>query len=190
MQIITDYLIISEELAITATIATLLNKMEQEIWRPIIGYINYEISNLGRIKNGEIIMKLTLHVSGYNIIGLTLNGKQRVFRFHRLVAEHFCEKKEGCDIVNHLNGIKTDNRAINLEWTTVSGNTSHSYAMGFQKPRVGIESYTAILSEQNVIDIRNKYQTKQYTQRELGVLYGVSRTAINLIINRKRWAHI
>jgi NUMOD4 motif/HNH endonuclease len=167
--------------------------MEQEIWKPIQGYEGlYEISNFGRAKSliKGIIMTITLHETGYCVIGLTKNNKQRVFRFHRIVASHFCDKKEGCDVVNHKNGIKTDNRALNLEWTTVSGNTSHSFAMGLQKPRTGEESNFAVLSEKDIIDIRDKYRTKKYTQKELGILFGVSRTAITLIVNRKRWAHI
>lgn len=173
--------------------------MEHEIWKPVKGYEGlYEVSSLGRIKSliipnyreKEIIMTPTLHGTGYNIIGLTKAGKQKIFRFHRIVAFHFCEKKKGCDVVNHLNGIKTDNKAINLEWTTVSGNTSHSFKMGLQKARMGEESNFSVLNKENILDIRSKYETKQYTQKELGRLFNISREAVSLIVNRKRWAHI
>lgn len=89
--------------------------MEQEIWKSIEGYEEvYEVSNLGNVNSlvrskyikSDRIMKPTNHCTGYIIIGLTLNSKQTLFRLHRLVALHFCEKKDGCDIVNHKNGIK------------------------------------------------------------------------------------
>lgn len=135
-------------------------------------------------------MTPTLQVSGYHIIGLTKNGEQKIFRFHRIVAAHFCKKKKGCNIVNHKNGVKTDNRSENLEWTTVSGNTSHSFAMGLQKPRMGERSNWAVLSEAEVVEIREKHKTGTYTQKQLGIMFNVSRTAITMIVNRKRWSHI
>ena len=48
---------------------------------------------------------------------------------HRLVADHFLEKKYGDTQVNHLNYIKTDNRAENLEWCTPKENRDHFHKM-------------------------------------------------------------
>lgn len=48
-------------------------------------------------------------------------------RVHRLVALYFCEKHEGCNVVNHIDSDKTNNHASNLEWTTISGNTKHCF---------------------------------------------------------------
>jgi len=168
--------------------------MEQEIWKPIKKYEElYEISNLGRVKSlfmGGKIMKLINHCTGYNVIGLTKNGKQTLFRFHRLVAEHFCDKPLGCNIVNHKNCIKKDNRAINLEWTTVSGNTLHSFANGLQEVRVGEKSNLSVLSELDVLKIREYYKTGKYRQKDLGSMYNVSRTCISFILNKVTWKHI
>lgn len=181
------------------TVVPFGNKMEQEFWKPIKGYeSSYEVSSIGRFKslvrisyrNKDIIMKPTNHCTGYLVIGLCIDGKQTLFRAHRIVAAHFCLKPKGCDVVNHLNGIKTDNRAVNLEWTTISGNTSHSFAMGFQEVRMGEKSNFAILSEEDVLKIRNEYAKKNYTQKQLGNLFKVSRPCISHIINRKTWNHI
>lgn len=173
--------------------------MEKEIWKGIVGYENlYEVSNLGNVKSlvrsksikENKVMKPTAHCTGYQIIGLCLNKKQTLFRLHRIVALHFCEKKDGCDIVNHKNGIKNDNRASNLEWTTVSGNTSHSFRMGFQEVRRGEKSNFSVLSESDVLKIREKFKQGGYTKKQLGTLFNVSQTCIHHVVNRINWKHI
>lgn len=112
-----------------------------EIWLPIKDYEGlYEISNLGRVKsleryvtysNGRIhlyeekIMKSRLNEYGYYRIGLNINRKQKQCIIHRLIAIHFIPKIEGKNVINHKNGIKTDNRIENLEWVTARENTCH-----------------------------------------------------------------
>lgn len=56
---------------------------------------------------------------------------------HRIVATLYVPKIEGKDFVNHKNGNKLDNRAINLEWTNRSENQKHAYQLGLQKPKYG-----------------------------------------------------
>lgn len=135
-------------------------------------------------------MKPTKHCTGYHIIGLIKNKKQTIYRYHRIVAMAFCEMKDGCNIVNHKNGIKTDNRSDNLEWTTVSGNTLHSFKNGFQEVRRGEKSNLAILTKDQVLDIREKYKSGNYLQRELSDIYKVSRPCISNIVSAKNWKHI
>ena len=102
-----------------------------EVWKTIKGYGGrYQISNMGRIWNTvtQRLMKPQLKKTGYYNINLMKPNKKIVTeRVHRLVALYFCPKKEGCNVVNHIDCNKTNNRWDNLEWTTVSGNTKHCY---------------------------------------------------------------
>lgn len=54
----------------------------------------------------------------------------------------------------------------------------------------GILDGNHILSEQNVLDIRSKYSTGDYTQKELGEEFGVARNTIGYIVRRKLWRHL
>lgn len=121
----------------------------QEIWKSIEGYEGkYEISNLGRVKSlydntgrkREKILTPRISKQGYLYLNLWRNSKGRAKKIHRLVAEAFCEKQKDSQCVNHINGIKTDNRAENLEWCTYSYNSKHSFETGLQKPKKGKEN--------------------------------------------------
>ena len=101
-------------------------------WKKIIGYSNYEVSNTGLVRNfkTQCIRKTRIDHKGYEILTLYKydNGKRYMSeRIHRLVAEAFIPNLDNKPQVNHINGIKNDNRLENLEWSTNSENMKHAY---------------------------------------------------------------
>lgn len=63
---------------------------------------------------------------GYIEVALCKEGKLKTFLLHRLLAIHFIPNPDNLPEVNHINGIKSDNRLANLEWCSVSDNTKHA----------------------------------------------------------------
>ena len=98
----------------------------------------YVISNKGflfSVLNGVFTaVKNTLTRQGYYSVGyVTTSGERKIKIVHRLVAKYFLENKENKPIVNHLDGIKTNNQVSNLEWVTYSENTKHAWDIGLFK---------------------------------------------------------
>lgn len=101
---------------------------EKEIWLPIDDYPNFSVSNFGRIrKNNLKIFTPSPKRNGYIEVCLTNENGQKSFLLHRLVAKYFIKNSENKPIVNHINGLKTDNRLENLEWVTSSENRKHAH---------------------------------------------------------------
>lgn len=103
--------------------------MKGEIWHKCeVPYTRYEVSNLGRVRNARTgqVLRPTKDGSGYLKVILCYQGLQKTCNVHTLVATAFVEGwREGLQ-VNHKNGVKTDNRAENLEWVTSSENHQHA----------------------------------------------------------------
>lgn len=97
-----------------------------EIWKDIKDYPNYQVSNLGRVRNKKgSIRKTKLKKDGYISITLCKNGEHKTFLVHRLVATAFIPNPNNYTIINHINEDKTDNRAENLEWCTAKYNINY-----------------------------------------------------------------
>lgn len=108
-----------------------------EIWKPIKNYENlYEISNLGRIRkiggknqfgNYKVDKMITPYKNekGYLRVGLSKNNKRKIFKLHRLVAEHFLPNPNNYPEINHIDFNKQNNRVDNLEWCTHKENIQH-----------------------------------------------------------------
>ena len=167
-----------------------------EIWKDIEELDNlYQVSNLGRFKRkqrrglSERILQLSYYSNGYLQFAGKLNGIRFSFIAHRIVAKYFVENKnpDKFDVVNHLNGIKDDNRAENLEWCNSSMNMLHSYQeLGHIKNHNGENNPKAQLTLEQVEVIRNLYK-KGEKQSDLGRKYNVNRNVIYKVINNITW---
>lgn len=107
--------------------------MEQ--WKDIVGYEEYyQISSYGNVRNKESGRTLVgdTNTLGYRRVWLYKPIKKRFF-IHRLVALHFCDGYSDELVVNHKDGIKTNNSADNLEWVTRSENDKHAFRMNLRK---------------------------------------------------------
>ena len=115
----------------------------EEFWKLVIDFPNYEVSNKGRVRNTKTKEIKTVHPDNDGYLKVTLieskNGCKKCYRkaVHRLVAEAFHGGKHPDLQVNHINGIKDDNRVSNLEWVTGSENVKHAYDSGLRKPSGG-----------------------------------------------------
>ena len=114
---------------------------------PPIGFVDipglecfYAASKDGKIfsykgsnHRGKIIAPYTNKKWNYVYIRFHINKKTKVCLLHRVIAKIFIPNPFGKKEVNHINGDKSDNRSVNLEWVTPSENIKHSYKIGTHK---------------------------------------------------------
>ena len=151
---------------------------DEEIWKKI-GETNYEVSDMGRIRRNGRILAGSCHNDNY--ILATIAGKQ--IPVHRIVAKEFIPNPNHKPEVNHIDGNKMNNSVSNLEWVTRSENAKHAVKHGLQ-PK-GLSTYKGKFTDEQREEIKNLWNSGEYSKREIAKKYNVSHTCINDIINNK-----
>ena len=181
--------------------ATIFNKME-EIWKDVVEYEGrYQVSSNGRVRSlkrrfkkrligEETILRLEKHKQGYLRIMLSKDELTKKFLVHRLVAQAFLPNIENKTTVNHINGIKDDNRTQNLEWATQTENIRHAILSGLKPATRGERSGTSKLTEKDVLEIRKLYHEEGVRAVIIGERFGIGAVYVCTVANKKVWKHV
>jgi len=139
--------------------------MKMEIWKTHKVYNSIQVSNLGNVRNALTFEIKKQHISdtGYYKCNAKGSNGWKTLRVNRLIADMFCENQNNLPFVDHINGIKTDNRAENLRYITQSDNLKGRFI-----------SKSKRLSINEVIEIKRKLSEKTTTHKELANQYGTT----------------
>jgi len=163
-----------------------------EIWKDIQDNDYYQVSNLGRVKSKERkvpharhgtvyvrerILKPATDSKGYLRVALAKDKSLSTYKVHRLVADAFLKNRDSKPQVNHINGIKSDNRVDNLEWVTNRENRMHAISNGLTPSR------PAKLSESQVFDLI-KMKDSGVKLREIAEKFDVSVSCVKRTYKR------
>jgi hypothetical protein len=153
--------------------------------KPIPGYPNYHISNLGNVYSDvwgkRKLVARRKHRDGRYSVMLWHNNKRKCFYIHRLMAEYWMTKVDGLTDVFFHNDDKSDCRLENLYFAKQPPNKPTWNPA--TKSKGETLSWWNKLKEREVVDI---YLSSESHDR-LAIQYGVSRSLISLIKNDKRW---
>ena len=141
----------------------------------------YLISNYGRVwhKYKARFLSITIDTKGYAFIPLSTSHGMKIMRIHRLVALHFLYQP-GCEelLVNHKDGVKTNNYVNNLEWVTYSGNMRHAI-------ETGLANSSFSYDDETIKRICEMLQAGDKTFQQISTELGVSYTLVQAINQRR-----
>ncbi len=169
--------------------------MSDEIWKDVPGYSGlYQASSAGRVRSmarattsGKVLTPV-LNRNGYLRVSISISRRSKYDYVHRLIALTFIGNRPDKYDVNHKNGIKTDNRAENLEYMTRAENMKHAREHGLHDNR-GEKQWNAKLTPEIVMQLR-------IADSECGILDEVlrvseiNRRTILDVVERKTWRHL
>jgi hypothetical protein len=170
-----------------------------EEWKIIPEFDGYEVSSLGNVrginrlrkgKNGLCLLKgkdlkQSFNKKGYPEVRFRKEGCHTRL-VHKLVASAFLTKPEGCTQINHINGVKTDNRLENLEWVTQSENQLHAYKLGLQPSRAGEGNGRAKLNDEKVTALKELYNSGK-SIKEISKITNINLYTVRQIIYGQTW---
>lgn len=166
-----------------------INMSDELIGNPVGSIIlqrnqNYRVDEMGNVynkKGKKLIPKRNWDT--YLRIQLWTHGKCEYVSIHRLIAEEFVPNPLNKPFVNHINGIKTDNRAVNLEWVTQKENIIHSWENGLSKSQLNNSKLSKpVIQIDKFGNVINKFTSMIEASRQTGI----TRTNINAVCIGKK----
>jgi hypothetical protein len=160
--------------------------------KTIPGYEDYECDTFGNVYSLKFGKRRKLkpgnNVYGYLTVVLTEKKEKKTFYVHRLVMLTF---NRVSDLqVNHIDGNKTNNNFLNLEYCTGSENLRRAYKTGLACHK-GENNNSAKLTEKDVMEIKAALLNPYFgINSDLGREYGVNPVTICNIKKGKNWAHV
>ena len=142
----------------------------------------YLVSSDGAVRGPSgRILRQDVQWTGY----LRVSCGRKTVKVHRVVCEAFHGAPPTLSHVpNHLNGIKTDNRAANLAWATPAENRAHASKLGLLKgQRAGLKR------DKLSIELAREIRRKAATQSHLSLAreYNITNTMVGYIVQNRYW---
>lgn len=156
-------------------------EVEKETWITIEHHDNYEVSDLGNVRNkkSKSLLKPFVLNNKYLKVTLSKNGKAKQFFIHRLVAEAFIPNPNNLPQVNHIKEFeKTNNCVENLEWC----NHSYNQNYGTRNARVSEKLRKKIIQ----YDLNDNYIKAFNSLAEASKQTGIFEGNISYVANDKR----
>jgi len=147
-------------------------------------YDNYQIDSTGNIYSKGERLKLQTNKDGYLLCYLYKDSIRHTLLHHRLVASLFHDNYENKEYVNHIDGNKSNNNPINLEWCTPKENSNHSINVLGNKQKGGDKSKLSFEIAESIRFRHNNGESISSLSRE----YNVSRSSIFKILNNKSYS--
>lgn len=135
-----------------------------EVWKPIVDFETYEVSNIGNIRNiktGRILK--SKNREGYRAIIISRNHTPKTFNIHRLVAQAFIPNPNNYPVVNHIDGNRSNNEVSNLEWCTIKENNNHTFANLYTRALLIIDKETGEILQE--LDLDKCYYKTAYIRK-------------------------
>jgi hypothetical protein len=166
--------------------------LTKEEWKQVVGW-PYEVSDQGRVRRSSPAagtrtgLMLVPSKARYPALRLSRNCERHTVFVHKLVAEAFLGPRQKSYQVNHINGVRTDNRATNLEYVTPRENTAHGWRMGLM-PR-GVRHGSSKLVPDDVRSIRSRAALGE-SHRSIAKDYPIWWSHVGAIVRRECWDHV
>ena len=156
------------------------------IMKELKNYNNYFVTEEGLVFSSKTnkFLKFTYDQQGYQRVNLYIgNYKSKTIKVHRLIAETFINNPLNKSDVNHIDGKKSNNNVINLEWCTRSENMKHAFKIGLNKIS---DKHKKILSEMGKSQIgANNPAARKIINTKTGEIFTTIKEVLT-IINLKR----
>lgn len=125
-------------------------------------------------------------IHGYPTVYLSGNGRTKRVLVHRIVLETFIGPcPDGMECRHFPDNDRSNNNLNNIQWGTRLENRRDRIAQGTEQ--YGERNHRAKLTREVVVEIREKYAAGGVRQIDLAKEYGVSKRAVGMIVNGKRW---